>query len=468
MLFIELRFFIFFAAALGIYWLLSRNAPRKVWLLCCSYFFYGAWDWRFLSLIFITTGVDYVASMRIEQAAGRRSRHAWILVSMGGNLFVLGFFKYYDFFAESLVSLAEAAGFHLTLTTLSIVLPVGISFYTFHTMSYTLDVYAGKMRAERSFLDVALFVAFFPALVAGPIMRARDFLPQLRSAREFGQVDVRTCLVIFLIGFVKKACVADNVSPYVDAYFAAPHEFNALAAWIAVVLYAVQIYCDFSGYSDMAVGTAGLLGYHLPVNFRSPYLASGIDDFWHRWHISLSTWLRDYLYIPLGGNRCTRLRSHVNLMATMLLGGLWHGAAWRFVVWGGLHGGALAVQREWRRLVPEGSVLARIVSPLSTALTFYWVCITWIFFRAETFAQAMETLWAFVLLRSPGTKSLPAGLLALFALLAVVHWIATTWASDAWWRKAPVPVFSVAYGALFAIAVGFVPVQIRPFIYFQF
>ncbi len=468
MLFIELRFFFFFAAAFGVYWLLSRNAPRKVWLLACSYFFYGAWDWRFLSLIFVSTALDYVAALRIQRAAGRRSRRGWLLVSVVGNLALLGFFKYFDFFAESLAALGRAAGIEVSHTTLSIVLPVGISFYTFQTMSYTLDVYFGNLKAERSFLDVALFVAFFPQLVAGPIVRARDFLPQLQSSREFRQVDVRACLVIFLIGFVKKACVADNLSPYVDTYFAAPHEFNALAAWIAVLLYAVQIYCDFSGYSDMAIGSAGLLGYWLPVNFRAPYLASGIGDFWHRWHISLSSWLRDYLYIPLGGNRCTRLRSHVNLMATMLLGGLWHGAAWSFVAWGGLHGAALVAQREWRSHVPEGSRLARILSPFSTALTFYWVCVAWIFFRAQTFGGAMDTFRAFVLLRSPGTESLPARLLAIFALLAVVHWIATTWSYDDLWRRAPAPVFSVAYGALFAIALGLVPLQARPFIYFQF
>jgi alginate O-acetyltransferase complex protein AlgI len=315
---------------------------------------------------------------------------------------------------------------------------------------------------------VALFVALFPQLVAGPIVRAREFLPQLDEIREKSRVEVRACLVLFLAGFVKKACIADNLAPYVDTYFAAPGDFNVVSAWIAVLLYAVQIYCDFSGYSDMAIASAGLLGFRIPDNFRTPYLASSISDFWHRWHISLSTWLRDYLYIPLGGSRCSKLFRYRNLMITMLLGGLWHGAAWRFVAWGGLHGAALVAHQEWGSRVPEGSRARRVFGALGTGATFYWVCLTWIFFRASGFDQAMQVLRAFALFQSSGTETLHAGLLGVFVLLAALHRISATRSFASWWQRVPAPAFSAAYGALFALAIALVPLGHKPFIYFQF
>jgi alginate O-acetyltransferase complex protein AlgI len=467
-LFIEFRFLVFLAVVLAVYWLLGRSLHRKLWLLGCSYFFYAAWDWRFLSLILLSTCIDYVAGMRITSLRGPKGRRRWMLVSVIGNLSILGFFKYFNFFADSLSDLARVAGLSVGHSTLEIVLPVGISFYTFQTMSYTLDIYAGKLKASKSVLDVALFVAFFPQLVAGPIVRAREFLPQLRSARLFGDVEVRACLMLFLTGFVKKGCVADNLSPLVDAYFAAPHTYNALSAWIAILLYSVQIYCDFSGYSDMAIASAGLLGFRIPANFRAPYLASSISDFWHRWHISLSTWLRDYLYIPLGGSRCSKLCRYRNLMITMLLGGLWHGAAWRFVAWGGLHGTALVAHQEWGSWVPEGSRARRICAMLGPGVTFYWVCLTWIFFRASGFGQAMEILRAFALFQSSGTETLNVGLLGVFVFLAALHRISATRSFASWWRRVPVPAFSAAYGALFALAIALVPLGHKPFIYFQF
>lgn len=468
MLFIEFRFFVFLGVVLAVHWLLRGNTRRKLWLLGCSYFFYAAWDWRFLSLILISTILDYTTALRMQASDSLAAKRRWLLVSVAGNLSILGFFKYFDFFAGSLADLAGLLGVHLTHATLSIVLPVGISFYTFQTMSYSLDVYHGKMKPRRNLLDVALFVAFFPQLVAGPIVRARDFLPQLDTLRDKHRVDVRACLILFLVGFVKKACVADNLSPYVDAYFAEPALYNSLSAWVAILFYAVQIYCDFSGYSDMAIASAGLLGYRLPVNFKAPYLAVGISDFWRRWHISLSSWLRDYLYIPLGGNRCSRPRQYANLMITMLLGGLWHGAAWRFVAWGGLHGVALVAEHEGRRRGINWSRLGRLAAPLGTALTFYWVCITWIFFRAQTFGQAVVALRAFVLFDSPGIESLQPALLGVFTLLAVVHGLAASSTAVHWWRQVPAAAFSAAYGALFALALGMVPTLDKPFIYFQF
>ena len=468
MLFVELRFFVFFAAVFGVYWSLRNNTWRKVWLLICSLIFYGAWDWRFLSLIILSTLLDYAVGVQLGLRTSPRARKAWLLVSIVGNLGLLGAFKYFNFFAESLAQLGSLLGMSLSHTTLQIVLPVGISFYTFQTMSYSLDIYYGKLRSGYSLLDVSLFVAFFPQLVAGPILRARDFLWQLESPRFFPSDRAREYLVRFLVGFVKKACIADNLALYVDAFFGDPAAFSPSSVWVAMVFYAIQIYCDFSGYSDMAVALAGLLGYDLMENFRAPYFAGSITEFWRRWHISLSTWLKDYLYVPLGGNRGSRLFTYRNLMLTMLLGGLWHGPAWNFVIWGGLHGVALIVHKEWKRLTeghPFLSLAGRLAGP---ALTFYWVCITWVFFRAGSLEQAMVVLRGFVLFQTDGAATLYAAAPMVLLVLGAAHWIAWTRQLEPWWRRAPAPAFVLAYSACFALAVSLVPMDHLPFIYFQF
>ena len=364
MIFTELRFLGFLAIVLAVHWTLRSAWTRKLWLLEASYLFYGLWDWRFLSLIFGSTALDYLVGLKLEGNDDGRSRKRWITLSVIANLGLLGVFKYTNFFLDSAIRFANALGLEASPHVLGIVLPVGISFYTFQTMSYSLDVYRRNLRAVRDPLDFALFVTFFPQLVAGPIVRAVDFLPQLEVPKFWRDVRVRACLTLFLVGYVKKACIGDNVATLVDPYFDKPGTFDALGAWTAVLYYAVQIYCDFSGYSDMAIATAGLFGYELRLNFDFPYLASSIRDFWRRWHMSLSSWLRDYLYIPLGGNRGSRLFQHRNLLLTMLLGGLWHGAGWNFVIWGALHGGALVVHREWERF---GLRLPRFVG---YALTF--------------------------------------------------------------------------------------------------
>jgi alginate O-acetyltransferase complex protein AlgI len=469
-LFIEPRFFLFLAVVFGVHWLLKTNRPRKLWLLACSYVFYGAWDWRFLSLILASTAIDYVAALRIDAASDRRIRRRWLLLSLGGNLAILGFFKYFNFFTGSLVSLAAWLGAGISGPTLDIVLPVGISFYTFQTMSYSLDVYFGRLKPTGRLLDVALFVAFFPQLVAGPIVRAAGFIPQLASKRSFPAAGrVRALLVLFLVGFFKKACVSDNLAPYVDRFFEDPGAFGAFAAWTAVLFYAVQIYCDFSGYSDMAIACAGLLGYQLVLNFAFPYFAGSITEFWRRWHMSLSSWLRDYLYIPLGGSRGGRIFTLRNLMLTMLLGGLWHGAAWNFVLWGGLHGVALAIHRRWSDTMSGAvNLLNRALAVIGPLLTFYWVCITWIFFRAETLPDAIQILRSFVLLDAPGTSSLPIGPIPIMAMLVLLHALAYRKTFDGLWRQARPQLFSAAYGAAWALALALVPMGARPFIYFQF
>ncbi len=498
MIFTEFRFFLFFAVIFALYWALQSNHWRKVWILACSYLFYGAWDWRFLSLIVASTLVDYLVGLKLgvsvgespsaspasESAAASWGRRQWLMLSLGVNLGTLAFFKYANFFADSAVGFFGWLGLPVNSVTLSIVLPVGISFYTFQTLSYSIDVYKGNLQPQKSLLDFATFVTFFPQLVAGPIVRASDFLPQLETSRRFKQVNMRACLVLFMVGFFKKACVSDNLAPIVDQYFTAPETYTVLSSWIGVLSYTTQIYCDFSGYTDMAIACAGFLGYELCVNFNFPYFSTSITDFWRRWHISLSTWLKDYLYIPLGGNRGSQWFMYRNLMLTMVLGGLWHGAAWTFVLWGALHGGALIVQKEWSKWVarpaPRSDLVARsgqksgqksgrsLTHLWAIPITFYWVCITWIFFRADSFATAITVIRAFVGGRSLGTQQLNTGILSILAVLALLHWLT----AQQVWTKAlaqlPAQLFAVGYGFAAAILLTLMPIGYSAFIYFQF
>lgn len=462
MIFTELRFLAFLAVVLAVHWALRNAWTRKLWLLAASYLFYGLWDWRFLSLIVGSTALDYFVGLKLEGNDDERSRKRWITLSVAANLGLLGVFKYTNFFLDSAIRLANALGFEASPHVLGIVLPVGISFYTFQTMSYSLDVYRRNLRAVRDPLDFALFVAFFPQLVAGPIVRAVDFLPQLDVRKLWRDVRVRACLTLFLVGYVKKACIGDNVATLVDPYFDKPGTFDALGAWTAVLHYAVQIYCDFSGYSDMAIATAGLFGYELRLNFDFPYLASSIRDFWRRWHMSLSSWLRDYLYIPLGGNRGSRLFQHRNLMLTMLLGGLWHGAGWNFVIWGALHGGALVVHREWER---AGLRMPRFLGYFGT---FLWVCIAWIFFRAKSLDGALVTLRSFALFASPGAKDFGWVPLATFATLAGAHMLGATHAVGRALDKLPDWAYALFLGLAVPLALAFTNSAVKPFIYLQF
>jgi alginate O-acetyltransferase complex protein AlgI len=487
MLFVEFRFFWFFLAVFAVYWSLRRNDSRKRWLLICSYFFYACWNWKFLFLIMASSALDYLVGTMLARTGNPRARRGWLILSLCANLGTIAFFKYYNFFVTSAAALLEWLGLPASVHTLNIVIPVGVSFYTFHSMSYTIDVYRRKLKPVSSILDLACFIGFFPQMVAGPIVRASAFLPQLQTIRRFADVDGRGALVLFLTGFIKKACIADTVAPFVDRYFEAPWNFTAASAWVAVLFYAIQIYCDFSGYTDMAIATAGLLGYQLPVNFRFPYFAKNISDFWHRWHISLSSWLRDYLYIPLGGNRGPAWFVYRNIMITMLLGGLWHGGAWTFVIWGGLHGLALIVHREWRQRM-EGRAPSRplpsvdetqdategvppgggIMRWLAWALTVYWVCVAWIFFRAVDLPHAAPALRSFLFLPGTGTQDLGAWMLWIVAALGVVHWLNFRGTFSNWWRRPADPVFAAGYGCAFAVVLLFIPPHYAPFIYFQF
>jgi alginate O-acetyltransferase complex protein AlgI len=353
--------------------------------------------------------------------------------------------------------------------TLNLVLPVGISFYTFQAISYMVDTHRGDIGARRSFLDVAFYIAFFPQLVAGPIVRASEFIPQMDTARKWADVSVRACLTLFLIGFIKKACISDNIAQYVDVIFADPSSFAASQVVAGVLLYGIQIYCDFSGYSDMAIACAGLLGYKFPANFDSPYLSPDIQDFWRRWHISLSSWLRDYLYIPLGGNRRGNARRDVNLMTTMVLGGLWHGASFNFVIWGFLHGIALIVQRGWNNLVARRvPAMGLIGGFIGGAVTYYWVNLAWIFFRAADLGEALAISRTYLTWSSTGDNVLPIAVWPLLAGLGLVHWLSHRFGAQEMIERLGPNRFAVTYGAIAAITIAFVPLGYRPFIYFQF
>jgi alginate O-acetyltransferase complex protein AlgI len=475
MIFSEPRFLVFFLLVFAVYWTLRSNRVRKLFLLGCSLYFYGCWDVRFLGLIVGCATVDFVASLRIQAAQARGGTgKGWLVASLCYDLGTLGFFKYFDFFADSAGVFLRGLGLPVSDLTLGIVLPVGVSFFTFQAMSYTIDVYRRQLVATRRYTDFLLFVTFFPQLVAGPIVRAADFLPQLAAPRRFADVDVHRALGQFLCGFFKKAVVADLIAGPADAVFKNPELYDAGSIQVAVCCYAVQIYCDFSGYSDMAIGTARLLGYELCRNFDFPYLATSITDFWRRWHLSLSTWLRDYLYIPLGGNRGGRWFTHRNLLLTMLLGGLWHGAGWNFIVWGAIHGVALIVHKEWVRRFGEGRLRG-----LSRVLTIYTVLLAWIFFRATTFTQSWTMAKAWLWWESPGTRTvalwspvpewglLPRALLTLLPLLTL-HVLAFTNVHVALRRVLPAWAVTVAFGVLLELALVFMPLHARPFIYFQF
>ncbi len=391
MIFNSIEFLIFLPCVLVLYFILTHRA-QNVLLLGASYAFYGFWDWRFLSLILVSTFVDFFVGRALGRAGDPRVRKQLLTISLVANLGILGFFKYFDFFVVSAVDFIELIGFTAHEPTLRILLPVGISFYTFQTLSYTLDVYRREMKPTNDLLSFALFVAFFPQLVAGPIERARRLLPVLSAPRTVSWPGIAVGLELILIGFFKKVGIADTVAPLVDARFFDPTKSSGQELLLGAYLFSIQIYCDFSGYSDIARGTARLFGVPLMRNFEQPYLSRSITEFWRRWHISLSSWLRDYLYISLGGNRGGRFKTYRNLMLTMLLGGLWHGASWTFVIWGGIHGLYLALHK-WlmelrgiKRPSPPNSIVGNLIAII---VTFNLVTLTWVFFRADSLEIAL-------------------------------------------------------------------------------
>jgi alginate O-acetyltransferase complex protein AlgI len=480
MLFPTFKFFVFFCIVFAVYWALPdllRRLPwtarwpahrlRMAWLLIASCYFYMSWNPLLILLILFSASVDYVTALLLQHVTTLWKRRALLIGSIATNLGLLAFFKYTNFLVGSAISSLNLFGFSNDPFILDIILPLGISFYTFETISYIVDVYQGKIKPVRNLLDYALYIMFFPHLVAGPIVRPREFLPQLQQEKRWNWDRLQLGLQYFVIGLFKKAVIADQMATLVDPVFAKPANFASSSIWLAVLCYAVQIYCDFSGYSDMAVGLAHTLGFKLPRNFNLPYFADSITDFWRRWHISLSSWLRDYLYIPLGGNRHGELATYRNLLLTMLLGGLWHGASWTFVAWGLYHGLLLSLHRAipWPRWLGHAAF-----KPVMVAGTFLAVCVGWVFFRAQTFADASVILQRMAW--STGGKSIDqtaftfgaAGLLFMFLCYLIASFIDLKRVE----RWLPAPVLGTSMAIAFLLAQVLMPEDGKAFIYFQF
>ena len=472
MIFNSLGFLVFFAVVLTAHSLPFSWRAKKINLLLASYFFYAAWNPPFALLLAWSTLIDWLVARRMARVEHQGARRALLLVSLVTNLGLLGFFKYGGFLLQNTVSLLAALGIAYHPPAWSIVLPVGISFYTFQTLSFTIDVYRRELDPGSSFLDFALFVSFFPQLVAGPIVRAADFLPQCREPRQATSRQMGWGFVLLALGLVEKVIFADALlAPIVDQVYTAAGAAGRLDAWIGTLAFAGQIFFDFAGYSTCAIGAALCLGFVLPDNFRFPYAAVGFSDFWRRWHISLSTWLRDYLYIPLGGNRRGPRRTQINLMLTMLLGGLWHGAAWRFVMWGGLHGLYLVGERRLQRIGARWRWPSLGIGRIGLAgLTFALVCLAWVPFRATNTADALHLVramtWGTADHLSLGVESVLTVLVVIGGLL-VGQWALRDSTLEEAWSRLPGWTRPVLLASVLLV-LAFVPGDNRAFIYFQF
>ena len=360
---------------------------QNYWLLAASYFFYGWWDWRFLTLIIFVSGLNYILGRAISAVDQAKRRKQLIYLSVISSLGVLGVFKYFNFFVDSWILLWGDLGYQWSASTAKIILPVGISFYTFQALSYTIDVYRGKLTPEKNLVNFALYISFFPQLVAGPIVRARTLLPQIAGPRRWSVSLLKEGLFQIMIGFVRKVVIADTIGQYVDVVYGNPGVYSSATLVFATILYGLQIYFDFSGYSDIAIGTAKLFGLRFQQNFNFPYFSVSLSEFWRRWHISLSSWLRDYLYVPLGGNRNGQFTTYRNLLITMSLGGLWHGAQWTFVIWGAIHGLALCMER-----LLKSQLAISMPKWVGWLWTLLIVMIAWVFFRSPNMTVAGEIL----------------------------------------------------------------------------
>jgi alginate O-acetyltransferase complex protein AlgI len=460
MLFTTFSFLLFLLVVLALFYLLPQKFRRYL-LLASSLFFYMAWNAKFVVLILGLITVDYFAALWISRREGAPRRMA-LLVSLAANIGMLGWFKYANFARETWLHLLHP---NLAVQPLDIILPLGISFHTFQSISYVIDVYREEQPVVTSYIDYALFVAFFPQLVAGPIVRAREFFHDLWTWKAPTGAEWQQGVATILTGFVKKLVFADQFALVADRYFANPTALPGGApAWTGTIAFALQIFFDFSGYTDIAIGVALLFGFHFPENFRRPYLSASITEFWRRWHMTLSRWLRDYIYISLGGNRKGEVRTYMNLMATMLLGGLWHGASWNFVIWGGYHGAFLALERMvWGR--KERTGLLRI--PL-TVVTFLVVCVGWVFFRAKTLAAALFVVGQmFSNFTGESLLTQWQWRLAIFALIVALAeeyggMLTRLTVSPVWARTLAVIV------TLLAIELFSATEQTIPFVYFQF
>ncbi|HEX4679647.1 MAG TPA: MBOAT family protein [Gaiellaceae bacterium] len=460
MLFPTVTFAVFFMIVLPVSWALMRyQRAWRIWILLASYVFYAWWDWRFVFLLLASTIVNHVLAVAIHRSRGAGARKAFLTLAVVFDLGLLGYFKYTNFFLSTADNIAG------TSWLAHVVLPVGISFYTFMAISYVVDTYRGEL-VPASLARFAVFQAFFPHLVAGPIVRASELLPQLEKARDPRRVDVSRAFFLIISGLFLKVVIASHLATnIVDDVFAAPNRHSSLEVLVAIYGYAVQIFADFCGYTNIAIGIALLLGFEFPQNFNSPYTAVSLQDFWRRWHMTLSRWLRDYLYIPLGGNRKGRLLTYRNLMLTMLLGGLWHGAAWTFVIWGGIHGLGLSIERAtgWRPTSAAAQWFGRIV-------TFHVVCFAWIFFRADSFGRAGDVL---ARLFTAWGQSSP--LVTTSVVLAILVGILGQYirpgaigAALRGFQRLPVPAQATGFAVALVLINTLGPAGVAPFIYFRF
>ena len=483
MLFNSLTFLVFISLFIPAYFF--THGKVRLWLcLLSSYLFYGWWDYRFLLLILALTLINFYCGLHMLDASENRKKHShkFLWISMLSSLGILGFFKYYNFFSSNIVYMLNNFDINVDQLTIDIILPVGISFYTFQTMSYTIDIYRYQLKPEKSLLKFSTFVAFFPQLVAGPIVRASVFIPQLRSDRFPTAQDIIIGLQWVIWGFFLKVVVADSLALVVDVRFDNPLNHNALSLLIGVIYYAFQIYGDFAGYSLIAIGIARILGFHFPENFHKPYFSSNITEFWRRWHISLSTWLRDYLYFSLGGNRHGNFKMYRNLLVTMILGGLWHGASWNFIIWGGLHGIYLMVHKLFSRVKDQGqadssarvkiSVFAYPVNIMKIVFTFTLVCIAWVFFRSTDLNDALIILEKIVYIDDYQFSGVPQkfhvikGFIVIAFLLFIEAFSSTTIILK---LKEQQPYLHLLFSAFVLILIAFWGTfDNSAFIYFQF
>jgi D-alanyl-lipoteichoic acid acyltransferase DltB (MBOAT superfamily) len=473
MLFNSLTFVVFFMVVVAAYWSMRSWTLRKNLLVAASYVFYGAWNPPFAALLFTTTAMDFWLGARIARAKGAHAKKVWLVASVAMNLSMLGFFKYGNFLLENFQWLMARIGIIYQPPHLDILLPVGISFYTFHSLSYTLDVYRGVMQPTKSLRDFVLAVSFFPQLVAGPIVRAGDFLPQLLAPPKPQTGRFLWGLALMTLGLFEKVVLADTMlAGSADTVFGYGGPLIALDSWMGVIAFAGQIFFDFAGYSTCAIGAALCLGFHLKDNFRFPYAAVGFSDFWRRWHISLSTFLRDYLYFPLGGNRVGWARAAINLVIVMFLGGLWHGAAWTFVVWGLLHGSYLVIEHTLRAVVGEKAWADNLaVKVLLGLITYAAVCVAWVFFRAPDFASATRMLRGMFGGHPHGDailgtrEMLQIGIVTFFMMLA--HWSLRDISLEQAVERLPRWIVTAVW-AVMACAIILNQGNSNAFIYFQF
>ena len=465
MVFNSWQFLVFLLAVLALDSALqSRPQPRKWMLLLASYIFYGAWSWTYLALIIASTLIDFEIGKRMRISASPRRI---LLFSIVTNLGILAFFKYANFLIDVLNFGFSNAQSAFQISNLDILLPVGISFFTFQALSYTIDVYRKEIAPRQNLLDYALFIAFFPQLVAGPIVRAVEFFKELDTPKLPSSREINLGIILIVLGLVKKMAVADSLAMVVDPVFDAPDSATAIDSLLAVYAYALQIYCDFSGYTDTAIGCALLFGFRFPQNFNYPYIASSFQDFWRRWHMTLSRFLRDYLYIALGGNRYGTTRTQANLMLTMILGGLWHGASWTFVFWGLLHGSYLVLERGAQKIFPRFYASKNpVLITLRWAIVFHGVCFAWIFFRAKTFSDALLVIGNIRALTLAQLDLTP--LMAFLALFGAAHAVGNRYQTNQRLSVAPTWLSGMALGlALIALWI-YTPQEHKAFIYFQF